>query len=567
MSRLKLPTFVREVIDDPYQRGILVAGTLAMVAVGLVPRVLSPGLPTAQEAIRLQPEIRNVFLLLAFASTATVIVGGLLSDVVRQRWLLVGGLAVMTVASLSAVLVADGPLFYAANFASIAASGVVLAYAIGSVAVAYEGIPRATALGLVYAAFGAGAAASPALLTLFPRLLPSTDADGLTDFTFETWLAYLVTAIAAGVALWAARRWMPRIPGSLPAKPSLIISIAVWSIAILAVVSGVLGLLGPGGEELPLLLIVGGAVVLGTVIIRFRRTVTEWGQLRLDQRGLGAALAVGVAVGFAQAVPLMLLPVVFQYALGYGNLLAIAAIAPFAIALFVAGPVSGILIRRYGPRGMMTMGTLSLGVANVALALALTWIAGGLRTAFAADPSGASGPPEFNYLVFILPLILVGAGFVVSTTVRTAIVFASTPRGLPASAAAINEASVGLGSRIGIVAATSALAVAAVNSAKGMVTDRPNAEALVSEFERALVSLGTPRFEEVYRASLEGAEPIKRAAYSVAYMDGVAVALVISGVAGVGGAILAWLLMGRRRPIEVVFDMQDERTPTTPDQA
>ena len=48
VSRIKLPTFIHEVIDDPRQRGILVAGTLAMLAVGLVPRVLSPGLPNAQ---------------------------------------------------------------------------------------------------------------------------------------------------------------------------------------------------------------------------------------------------------------------------------------------------------------------------------------------------------------------------------------------------------------------------------------------------------------------------------------------------------------------------------------
>ena len=74
-----------------------------------------------------------------------------------------------------------------------------------------------------------------------------------------------------------------------------------------------------------------------------------------------AAIAVGVTVGFAQMVPLMLLPVVFQFPLGYGPLLGILAIAPFAIALFVAAPVSGILLRRYGPRGMMTFGTFFMG--------------------------------------------------------------------------------------------------------------------------------------------------------------------------------------------------------------
>jgi len=36
-----------------------------------------------------------------------------------------------------------------------------------------------------------------------------------------------------------------------------------------------------------------------------------------------------------------------------------------------------------------------------------------------------------SYFAFIIPLALIGGGFVVATTVRTAIIFASVPRGLP----------------------------------------------------------------------------------------------------------------------------------------
>lgn len=560
MNRVKLPDFIHEVIDDPHQRGILAAGALSMIAVGLVPRVLSPGLPTAQEAIRLQPQIQDLFLLLAFASTATVIAGGLVSDIVRRRWLLLGGLAVMVAASLVALAAVRDVVFYAANFVNIAASGVVLAYAIGSVAVAYEGIPRATALGIVYAAFGAGTAAQPALLTFFPSVIPSTDPAVLPSFTFDTRLAYLTGAIVAAIALWAARRYMPTIPGSLPAQRTLIVSIAVWSVAILAIVSGVLGVFGPGNDLVPAALVVLGVLVLGTIGFRFRRTMTDWGELRLDQRGLGAALAVGVGVGFAQAVPLMLLPQVFEYALDYGTIVAIVAIAPFALALLVTGPVAGELIRRFGPRGMMTGGAAFLGVANIGLALGLAWISDHTRAAYTADPSGSTaGLPELHYGVFIIPLILVGAGFVLATTVRTAIVFASTPRGLPGSAAAVNEASVSLGSRVGIVAATSILATRALGSAREMVAGRPDADALVAEFQAAFTSLGTPRFQEVSKALLEGAPPIKRAAYGVAYLDGVVVALVVCAIVSVGTAVVAWALMGRRDPIRAVFDMQDER--------
>jgi MFS family permease len=572
VSRIKLPEFIHEVIDDPRQRGILIAGSLALFAVGLTPRVLSPGLPTAQEALRSQTELQNLFLLLAFVGTATIILGGLVSDLFRHRALLVGGLAAMLVSALvAAVAVDQGPGYYLASFVGVAATGVVLAYGIGSVAIAYEGIPRATALGFVYAAFGAGAAASPAVLTLFPRLLPSDDPGTPSAFTFDTTLAYVLTAVAAGIAMWAAYRWIPRIPGTLPARRRIVTGVAIWSLAILAIVSGVLGLGGEGGVVLPLVLIVGGALALVAVTAGTRRSAPDLDGLHFDRRGLAAVLAVGVTIGFAQAVPLMLLPVVFEYPLRYGTWWAVLAIAPFAIALFLAGPVSGILIRRYGPRGMMSFGTLAVGLANLLLAVVLAAIVAWVREFYETNPETARAVLDAgHYLLFIVPLVLVGAGFVVSTTVRTAIVFAITPRGLPSSAAAINEASVGLGSRIGIVAATTALAAAAVGSARTMaergvaaevdsVLAAAEVDALVAEFELTLQSLGTPRFREVYAATLEGAEAIKGAAYSVAYMDGVIVALALSGVVGLLGAGLAWVLIGRRDPLQAVFDMQDER--------
>jgi MFS family permease len=108
VSRVRLPEFIHEVIDDPRQRGILFAACLALFVVGLVPRVLSPGLPNAQEALRTEPEIQNLFLLLAFVSTATIIVGGLVSDILRHRALLVGGLLVILVGSATSLVIDEG---------------------------------------------------------------------------------------------------------------------------------------------------------------------------------------------------------------------------------------------------------------------------------------------------------------------------------------------------------------------------------------------------------------------------------------------------------------------------
>lgn len=526
MSRLPVPDFIDDVIRDPRQRGILVAGTLTIVAVGLVPRALSPGLPDAQQALKAQPAVENLFLLLSFISGAALVFGGLVSDLHRRRGLLVVSLVVMCGAGvLTAFINGDTPVYYVSGSVAIVASGVAMAFGIGSVAVAYEGIPRATALGIVYAAFGAATAAATPLLTMFGPFGPR-------------WQAYAVSAVAAAVAIWAAHRWIPRLPGQLPAPRSFLVGATVWLVSILALVTGVIGLIGDRPRTLALVLVVAGLLGLAISSVRARRSRDLLRRLRFEQRPLGAALAVGIAVGFAQAVPLMLLPVVFQWVLGYGALFAILAIAPFAIALLVAGPVSGMLLRRMGPRSMMTVGTLVIGIGDILLAMIL----------------GLSGLSD-HYVTFIIPLVFIGAGFVVSTTVRTAIVFASTSRGMPGTAAALNETSVSLGSRVGIIVSTTVLTSVALDSLRQTVQGIPDVEAMVDGFYGILLALGTPSFGEL----VGGASLAQHAANRVAYVDGVQVALVVSGIVAIGGAILAGILIGKKQPLGTVFEMKDER--------
>jgi len=525
MSRLHVPQFVTDVFADPEKRGILVAGSLSILAVGLVPRVLSPGLPDAQQALKTQPTAENLLLLLSFATAVATILGGLVTDFLRRRIVLTASLAVMIGAAVVNIVVTDGVVFYAAHITAVAASGVVLAYAIGAVAVAYEGVPRATALGIVYAVFGAGSAAATPLLMLFGPFGPR-------------WPAYLVVGIAAAVALWAARKWMPRLPGTLPAPKSFLTVVGIWVISIFALVSGVVGLFGDRPRLLPVLLIVAGAIGLLVTVFLARRSKDLLAKLGISARPLSAAIAVGVTVGFAQMVPLMLLPVVFQFPLGYGPLFGILAIAPFAIALFVAGPVSGILLRRFGPREMMTSGTFFIGVGNIVLAIILS------RVEWAGQ-----------YLLFILPLVFIGAGFVISTTVRTAIVFASTSKGMPGTAAALNQASVDLGSRVGIVVSTTVLAATAMQTVTRMTEGLPGSAELVDQARGILVALGTPGFAEM----VAEAGIVEQTATRLGYIDGVQAALIVSGVVAVGGAVLAWLLIGRRDPIGTVFEMRGER--------
>ena len=132
--------------------------------------------------------------------------------------------------------------------------------------------------------------------------------------------------------------------------------------------------------------------------------------LAIDIRPVTIALFAGVVVAFAQIAPSLEAPVFFRVVQGWG--LARSDHRHRTVRDRVAGgrPVAGVLLRRYRPRTLVAGGMLALGLGDMAFALV---------------------SPSTPYLYFIVPFMAIGAGFVIATTVRTAIIFASVPRRLP----------------------------------------------------------------------------------------------------------------------------------------
>ena len=171
------------------------------------------------------------------------------------------------------------------------------------------------------------------------------------------------------------------------------------------------------------------------------------------------------------------LPLYFGVGMQYGPIRGMLALAPLFAALVLAGPIAGFLLARYQPRHLIAGGMLAIGLGDILVAAAIG--------------------PTTTYLAFIVPLLLVGGGFVVATTVRTAIIFASVPRGLPATAAALNEASIEVGTRAGIVVVTGLIAEVAVSVYTASLAGQPQAQVdgLVATFRDVLIALGTPSFK------------------------------------------------------------------------
>jgi MFS family permease len=533
MARPPLPPFLADILDDRQARTTLIVGAAALLAAGLDPKVWGPSLSTVQAAIRERPELESYVLLGAVGAAILLLVGGAIGDLNRARPLILGGLATLVATGVAGLFVTDGPLLFVDRLVGAAASSIVIPVSLASVALAYRGVARATAIGLAYAAYGGGTALMPILLTVIPG---------------QHWPGFVIAPLVAAIALAAAWGRVPDLEGPGRHERPYVLGTALWASSVVAISSGVLWF-GSGWDNPVRLGLIGLGVALFVAFLAWerRRRAGHPASLKVDRRPVTIALFAGVVIAIAQAVPLAQLPIYFSIVARFGPVFGIVAVAPLFIALVAAGPIAGFLLSRFSPRVLVGAGLVVVGFGNIAVSL----IAG----------------PSTWYVLFIVPLVLIGAGFVIATTVRTAIIFASVPRGLPATAAALNQASISLGDRIGLVLVTAIVAQVSLATFDGSIGGlAPDAAAAArQQFSDLLYAIGTPSFQ-----SLAGAiHPNDVAGYVDAYLTGVRTALLLGGVAALFGGAIAWFGLGRHDPLVArgvdpmgsVYEHRDERVP------
>jgi DHA2 family methylenomycin A resistance protein-like MFS transporter len=526
VRRPPVPRFIADLFDDPTARRGLLAGSVALFAAALDPKVWGPSLPTVQSAIRDRPYLEALAILAMVAVSAVLLLGGAIGDTARARPIIVGGLAFELLAALASLVVPTGPIFVGARFVGGAASALVIPASLALVATSYQGINRATAIGLAYGAYGAAGAGAPILLQLIPE---------------QRWPAFIAAIAAGAAALWFVRRQIPELPRPTGSERPYVVGTALWAFGVITTTVGLTWFSTSWTDPLRIGLIAAGLAVIGLAILSDRRRgrSASQGDVRIDRRPVAAAIFIGVVLGIAQTAAFLQLPLYFRFVLGYGPIFAVVALAPLILALVAAGPVAGILLGRFSPRWLIGVGAALVGIANLVLVLTST--------------------RSIGYSAFVVPLFMIGASFVVATTVRTAVIFASVPRGLPATAAALNEASIGVGSRIGIVLVTAVVAQIALDAYATSVAGLPvaDAERAIAAFREVLVAVNTPAFNQV----VAGLDPGNVAPYLDAYLAGLHAALTLCGLVAVVGGTVAWVLIGRRGALTTVYDHAEERTP------
>jgi hypothetical protein len=515
-----------DVFEDRTAVRTLLAGAAALFASGIDPRIWSPQLSTVQAAVRAQPGLETTILVNGLIGAIVLLAAGAVGDLARARPLIRGGLTTLLAMAIVSLVIGDTPLFMVARVVANAAAAVVFPVALASVAVAYTGISRATAIGLAYAAYSGGQALMPVLVTLQPgRYAPG----------------FIAEIAAASLALWLAWGRAFDLPRPTRAERPYVIGTVLWASGVVAIGTGVLWL---GGGLNPIrmgMIVLGVLLVVAYLLVERRRRAARSEAVHVERRPVTVALFVGLIIAIAQNVPMVQLPQYFSIVLGYGPVLGMIAIAPLFGALVLAGPIAGWLLARLRPRTLIGGGVIALGLGLLALSFIVT--------------------PTTSYLGFVIPFAAVGAGFVIATTVRTAIIFASVPRGLPATAAALNEASLLLGMRAGILVSTAIVGQVAMSTLAGdlaaagstgqAAADRTNQQASL------LAVLGTSSFADLAGA-IQRPDAIE---YATAYVEGIRFALLLAGAATVAGGVIAWAALGRRDPLTTVYEHRDERAP------
>ena len=525
MRRPGLPSSVTGLFSDPVARGALLVGSVALVAAAMDPQVWAPTQPSVQEAVRENPQFETLVLLASIGASGLILLGGAVGDSRRARSVILGGLVVELLASFVSLIVPAGPIFVTARLIGHAGAAFVIPVSIALVATSYQGAVRATAIGVAYGAYGAGGAAASILLRAVPG---------------EQWPAMLAAVVASALALRLAWTRTLELRRPSQAERPLVVEVAVSAFGIIVFTVGLTWIGGGLDNPLRWAMIVGGlALLIGYQGLNRARKA---GPARIIRRRVTVALFVGVTIAVSETAAVLNLPLYFHLVLRYEPWLAAVAIAPLAGALLLAGPVAGVLLKRVPPRWLVGFGVIFVGIGNLLLAAVATESA--------------------SYVAFIIPCLLVGAGFVVATTVRTAIIFASVPDGLPASAAALNESSISLGRRIGIVLVSAIVANVAMSTYTASVAGMPPADAAaaIDAFRSVLVAVGTPSFEQVATA----VTPADIQPYLDAYAAGLNAAFVLCGLVGVVGGTVALLAFGRADPLRTKWAYRGERASAGP---
>ena len=278
--------------------------------------------------------------------------------------------------------------------------------------------------------------------------------------------------------------------------------------------------------------LIGTAVLLTLFIVRERGVESPLLDVRVfrDMRVTAATSSIFIAF-FSLFGFTFLITQYFQFVRGYDPLESGLHTLPFAVGAGVTAPIAARLSLRFGPRRVVPVGLLFMGIAQIS------------ATTFEADTR------YFGPVVGVMVLMACGLSLVTSPSSES--VMGSLPREMAGVGSAINDTGREVGGTLGVAIIGSIFA---------------------STYGPRIVELLTPF--GLPEPAIQAAESSVGAAFGIAeqagdastairdiasssFMDGFQVASISLGIVAIAGSLLAWRFLPTRIPQEGQMSSED----------
>jgi EmrB/QacA subfamily drug resistance transporter len=341
---------------------ILVVIGVAQLMVVLDGTVVNVALPSAQRALHFSNDNRQwVVTAYALAFGSLLLLGGRLGDLFGRKWTFIGGLIGFSIASGIGGAAGSFPMLVGARAAQGAFGAILAPSALALLRTTFENIDeRRKAFGVFGAISGAGAAFG----LLVGGVLTQVFSWRLTLFVN---LAIALPAALAALGMLVNERPAKRTALDLPGT-------ATVSLGLFALVYGVSNAeTHSWSNPTTIILLIASAVLLGTFAALESRARHPLLPLRIlaDRARGGSYLAVGIATA-AMFGAFLFLTYFLQNTKGYTPIQTGLAFLPLpAVLVATSMTVQNVLLKRVGPRPLMTVGLL-LGAGGMAWLAQLT---------------------------------------------------------------------------------------------------------------------------------------------------------------------------------------------------
>jgi EmrB/QacA subfamily drug resistance transporter len=343
---------------------IVVYLSLGGLAYAVLQSLVAPALATI--AKDLDASTADVsWLITAYLLSASVLtpIFAKLGDMMGKRRILIVVMGLLLVGTLVAALAPNLGVLIAARVLQ-GAAGAVLPLSIGIVR---DELPKdrvSAVIGILSAIFGIGAgigivAAGPIVQNL--------------DYHWLFWLPLVLVVVGFLGIVFGMPESPIRTPGKLDLLGTTILSIGLVSL-LLAISEGETW--GWGDLKTVGLLILGGIALVAFVLVELR-VESPLIDVRLFRfRGVWTAHVVALVFGFAMYGTFVLVPTLLQLpsATGYGFGKTASEsglfLLPTVLVMIVVSPISGLLVRRVGPKPPLVAGGIFLTAAFVLPAIA-----------------------------------------------------------------------------------------------------------------------------------------------------------------------------------------------------